>query len=106
MLQTHEETALKNQPATMQEVITVVGTIAPVKMGVTQTHEHLLIDAMGHYGGYEFVIDDEELIVEELQEFTSRGGKTICDVTLDEIGRNPKALVRIAKAAKINVLMG
>ncbi len=88
------------------EIITVLGPIAPEQMGVTQTHEHLVLDAMDHYGGYEFVIDDEELVVEELQEYTRRGGKTICDVTLDEIGRNPPALVRIAKAAKINVVMG
>jgi len=97
---------VKRTTSSASEVITVLGPIPPGKMGITQTHEHLLIDAMGHYGGYEFVIDDEELIVEELEAFTGRGGKTICDVTLDEIGRNPKALVRIAKAAKINVLMG
>ena len=84
----------------------MLGPISPDEMGVTQTHEHLLIDAMDHYKGYEFVIDDEELVVGELKEFTARGGRTICDVTLDEIGRNPKALMRIAKAAKVNVLMG
>jgi len=88
------------------EIITVQGAIAPSEMGITQTHEHLVIDAMDHYGGYEFVIDDEELVVEELKEFTRRGGKTICDVTLDEIGRNPRALARISKAANIHVVMG
>ena len=89
-----------------QEIITVLGPIAPSAMGVTYVHEHLVIDAMDHYGSYGFVIDDEELVIEELKEFTSRGGRTICDVTLDEIGRNPEALVRISKAAGINVLMG
>ena len=58
------------------EVISVLGTIAPEEMGITQTHEHLLLDAYDHYGGYEFVIDDEQTIVEELGEFTSRGSKT------------------------------
>ena len=33
----------------LAEVITVLGPIAPGAMGVTQTHEHLLIDAMDHY---------------------------------------------------------
>ncbi|MBI4025081.1 MAG: phosphotriesterase-related protein [Verrucomicrobia bacterium] len=88
------------------EVITVLGPIAPDQMGIMQTHEHLLVDAMDHYGGYEFVMDDEELAIQELREFTSRGGKTICDATLDEIGRNPQALARIAKAAGIHVVMG
>ncbi len=52
------------------------------------------------------MIDDEELVEEELKQFTRRGGKTICDVTLDEIGRNPQALVRLSRAAGIHVVMG
>jgi len=89
-----------------REVITVRGPIDPSEMGVTQTHEHLLIDAFDHYASYEFVIDDEEMVVQELREFTGRGGKTICDVTTEEIGRNPKALRRISEAAGIHVVMG
>ncbi len=71
-----------------REVITVCGAIAPEQMGIAQTHEHLVLDAMDHYGSYGFVIDDEDLVVEELAAFTSRGGRTICDVTTAEIGRN------------------
>ena len=89
-----------------REVITVLGTIAPEEMGITQTHEHLLIDAMDHYGTYDMVIDDEGLVVEELEAFTRNGGKTICDVTVDEIGRSPAALTRISKAAGVHVVMG
>jgi phosphotriesterase-related protein len=89
-----------------REVITVLGTILPEQMGLTYTHEHLFLDAMDHYPSYEYVIDDEDLIAGEVREFTSRGGRTICDVTLDEIGRNPEALVRLAKRAGINILMG
>jgi phosphotriesterase-related protein len=88
------------------EVITVLGPISPADMGVTYAHEHLLIDAMDHYPSYEYVIDDEDVVLRELKEFTSRGGKTICDVTLGEIGRNPPALARIARRAGINVIMG
>ena len=88
------------------EIISVLGPIAPDDMGITQTHEHLLIDAYEQYGGYEWVIDDERTVVEEVGEFTSRGGRTICDVTTDDIGRNPEGLARIARAAGINVIMG
>jgi len=91
---------------TNQEVITVLGPIDPQDMGITQTHEHLLLDAMDHYGEYGLVIDDEEMVIQEVTEFTKLGGKTICDVTLEEIGRNPQGLARIAVAANINVLMG
>ena len=89
-----------------REVITVRGVIAPAQMGITQTHEHLQLDAMDHYGGYGFVIDDEELVIDELRPFTQAGGQTICDVTVDEIGRNPAALARISAASGVHVVMG
>jgi phosphotriesterase-related protein len=93
-------------PSDRCEIITVVGPITPEEMGVAHTHEHLVLDAFDHYGSYDYVIDDEEMVVRELGEFTRRGGKTICDCTVDEIGRNPQALVRISKAAGIHILMG
>lgn len=91
-----------------REVISVNGVIRPDQMGVTYTHEHLFLDAMDHYPGYGYalVIDDEEVMEKEIKEFTSRGGQTVCDVTLDEIGRDPARLVRFSKRAGIHVLMG
>ncbi|MFH1568653.1 MAG: hypothetical protein ABIL09_11705 [Gemmatimonadota bacterium] len=89
-----------------REVITVRGSIPPEEMGITQTHEHLLLDAMDHYGGYGYVIDDEDLVVEELAAFTRNGGRTICDPTVPEIGRDPAGLARISAAAGVHVIMG
>ena len=88
------------------EVITVRGPIPPEQLGITQPHEHLILDAYDHYHTYDMVIDDESLVIEELSQFTRYGGRTICDVTLDEIGRNPRALARIAEASRVNVVMG
>ena len=91
-----------------REVITVGGVIRPEQMGVTYPHEHLFLDAMDHYAsyGYQLVIDDEDVMTKEIEEFTSRGGRTVCDVTLDEIGRDPARLARFSKRAGIHVLMG
>lgn len=91
-----------------REVITVQGVIRPEEMGVTYPHEHLFLDAMDHYPGfgYQMVIDDEDVMAREIQEFTSRGGRTICDVTLDEIGRDPRRLARFSKRVGIHILMG
>ena len=97
---------MSDTSAPEREVITVLGPIAPEEMGITQTHEHLQLDAMDHFGGYNAVIDDEDLVVDELRAFTRCGGCTICDVTVDEIGRNPAALARISQAADIHVVMG
>ena len=93
-------------PTQQTEVITVLGPIDPSEMGITQTHEHLILDAYDHWGSYGFVIDDEEMVIEELKEYTKNGGKTICDVTLDEIGRNPEALVRVSQGSGVHVVMG
>jgi len=35
-------------PTTGYEVITVLESITPEQMGITQTHEHLFIDAVDH----------------------------------------------------------
>jgi len=88
------------------EILTVLGPVDPSTLGITQTHEHLILDAYDHYKSYDLVIDDEELVIGELREFTRNGGRTLVDVTLDEIGRNPSALARIARASGVNVIMG
>ena len=92
----------------LREVISVRGIISPNEMGITYPHEHLFLDAMDHYSsyGYQLVIDDEDVMRREIQEFTSRGGRTICDVTLDEIGRDPQRLARFSERTGINILMG
>lgn len=91
-----------------REVITVNGAIRPDEMGVTYPHEHLFLDAMDHYAGYgyQMVIDDEDVMAREIDEYKRRGGRTVCDVTLDEIGRDPQRLSRFSKRAGIHVLMG
>jgi phosphotriesterase-related protein len=95
-----------DQDSDQWEVITVLGPIAPGDMGITYTHEHLFIDAMDHYPSYEFVIDDADVVATELEEFTRRGGRTICDVTPDEIGRNPEALARLSRRTGVQIVMG
>lgn len=91
---------------TQAEIITVLGPIPPGDLGITQTHEHVILDAYDHYKSYDLVIDDEELVAQELGEFSRLGGRTIVDVTLDEIGRNPRALVRISRASGVQIVMG
>jgi predicted metal-dependent phosphotriesterase family hydrolase len=97
-----------NDDSGLREVISVRGIISPSEMGITYPHEHLFLDAMDHYSsyGYQLVIDDEDVMAREIQEFTSRGGRTICDVTLDEIGRDPQRLARFSERTGINILMG
>ena len=115
---------------------TVLGPVRPEELGPTTTHEHLLIDftimfepppgegegsrayqtlRMENLGwvGYDpfrnrdnLEVLDEDVAVSEALLFKAQGGRTIVDATTIGIGRNPRALVRIARATGLNVIMG
>jgi len=118
------------------EVQTVLGLVEPENLGVTLTHEHLLIDmsvtftepalasekhlayqpiTMQNLGwlrmNYINNLDncrllDEGAAVEEVFLFKQNGGCTITEVTPKDMGRNPLGLLRIARATGVNIIMG
>lgn len=118
------------------QVMTVTGPIPVDSLGVTLMHEHLLNDCtcwwnkpkeperqflaegpvrggiLGELRMDPFVnldncaLDDEAATIEELAPFVAGAGKTVVDPTCRGIGRNPYALVRVSRAAGVNVVMG
>ncbi len=52
------------------------------------------------------VLDDQELIAEELSAFARAGGRTVVDLTLAEIGRDPAMLRVLATRSGLHVVMG
>ena len=118
------------------KVQTVQGPIDPCDVGVTITHEHLIIDFVcvfqeqsgasnqlkrdepvslenlwwvRHF--WTSSIDnlqmfDADIAAEEAGEFYKAGGSTIVDVTSIGIGRDPQALLRISRSSGLNVVMG
>jgi phosphotriesterase-related protein len=124
---------------TAGRVRTVLGDIEPSALGVTLTHEHLLItfnrwrrergepeaapadpraalpltlETVGwarrywdrHPAGRG--LDEEDVAVDELRRFRAAGGGTVVDATNPDLGRDPEALVRIARATGVHILMG
>lgn len=117
-------------------VMTVLGPVPLDRLGVTLMHEHILNDCScwwrGHEPGftspirdvpitpdilsrlrndpfanrYNCALDDEALAVRELMLFAAEGGATVVDPTCRGIGRNPRALVRIARETGLNIVMG
>jgi predicted metal-dependent phosphotriesterase family hydrolase len=88
-------------------IMTVLGPIDDDQLGITQPHEHLLINlyrtvAFPNYAAFE----DEALAVEELRSFTDAGGRSIVETTTIGIGRDPDGLRRIAAASGVNIVMG
>jgi phosphotriesterase-related protein len=120
----------------MTSVSTVLGPIAPEQLGLTLMHEHLLLDAtpwfrepeaaslrtvahqpvsievLGLLRNDPFMsrdncrLFDEATAIEEVRRFRLAGGDTVVDPTCRGIGRDPRALQRIARATGLQVVMG
>ena len=118
------------------KVLTVLGPVEPGSVGVTLTHEHLLIDfsvvfrepteaslrglmdqpvsmenlwfVSYYWNGNKdnLLITDVETTIAEAREFALAGGSTIVDVTSIGLGRDPEALARISRATGLNIVMG
>ncbi len=88
------------------EIITVNGLIPPEALGITQTHEHLWLNAYDHYKSYGIVFEDLDTMVAEVGEYSRQGGRSIVEVTTEEIGRDPAMLREISRRTGVNVIMG
>ncbi len=88
-------------------IMTVLGPIEDDQLGVTQPHEHVLINlyktvTVWNYAAFE----DEALAIRELGAFAAAGGRSIVEVTTIGIGRQPEGLRRISQATGLNIVMG
>ena len=114
---------------------TVTGTINPEELGLTLTHEHLLIDisvldeppieasarsfyykpvsqeTLGYIRHHAFPNRDNsqlldlETAMEEAALYKQFGGNSLVDATSIGIARDPKGLVRISRSTDVNVIM-
>jgi phosphotriesterase-related protein len=115
---------------------TVLGLITPNELGITQTHEHLLVDTRAiriepteatarrifhaamspeisayvrHYGMDNLdsaLLDDIEEVIEEVSLYKQYGGQSIVEVTSGGIGRDPVGLARISRTTGLNIIAG
>src|SRR4030095_3157291 len=118
------------------QIQTVLGAVAPDAIGITLPHEHLLIDfkvmfaepaaaadkararepvSLANLGWVRqhfnanldnLRLQDEQVAQDEILLFKEAGGRTVVDPTPTTIGRDPRALARIARATGLNVVMG
>jgi phosphotriesterase-related protein len=118
------------------QIQTVLGAVAPGAIGITLPHEHLLIDfevmfaeppapgdkararepvSLANLGWvrqhFNANLDnlrllDEQVARDEILLFKHAGGQTVVDPTPETLGRDPRALARIAQATGLNIVMG
>jgi len=116
-----------------KKILTVCGFFSPENIGFTLPHEHLLVDVRNwlseipveeiikgpitlenrgdiiyksfYYEDNLFHNNIDETINEVLK-FKEKGGKTIVDLTVGSMGRDPLGLLEISKKVGINVVIG
>jgi phosphotriesterase-related protein len=118
------------------KVQTVLGPIDPQDLGITMTHEHLVIDfrcvysepveaskkglayapvTLENLGWIRYnwnsnldnlTLLDEDTAVAETERYVRAGGSAIVDATSIGIGRDPLALARISRATGLHIVMG
>ncbi len=118
------------------DIMSVCGKISRKDLGVVTTHEHVLLDLTAFYQALpvegiddpasqkvemwnlgilsrdcyalkdNLLLDNEALAIKELSYFKKAGGNTVVDASLPGIGRDPKALKRIAEQTGLNIIMG
>jgi len=87
------------------QVMSVTGPVEASDLGIVLPHEHVFADLVREYRGTG-LLNDEHLARQELESLREAGGQTLVDLTLDEIGRDPAGLRRVAEATGITIIMG
>ena len=92
----------------MTHVQTVLGPIDPADLGVTLPHEHTQIALWQIPDRWDYwqLTRDRVTILQELAAFREAGGRSLVDLTLPGVGRDPAWLVDLAQASGLHLMMG
>lgn len=90
----------------MPFVRTVLGDIAPAEMGLTYSHEHIIIEeGFVTMGNKDFILNDVVKASEELKNFYAAGGRTVVDTMPAACGRNVLKLAAVSKNTGVNIIV-
>jgi phosphotriesterase-related protein len=93
------------QSTTIPFVRTVLGDIAPAEMGLTYSHEHIVIDeSFPALQDPLFLLNDVDKISKELTGFYNAGGRTMVDTMPADCGRNVLRLAEISRRTGVNII--
>jgi len=89
----------------MPIVRTVLGDIAPGKMGLTYSHEHIVIEeGFATLSNPDFILNDVALISAELKELYQNGGRTAVDTMPAASGRNVLKLAEVSRNSNVHII--
>jgi len=89
----------------MSFVRTVLGDISPTEMGLTYSHEHIIIEeSFPTVSNPLFVLNDVDKVSDELTRFYNAGGRTVVDTMPSNCGRNVMKLAEVSRRSKVNII--
>ena len=89
----------------MSFVRTVLGDIRPQEMGLTYSHEHIVIEeSFPTLANPAFILNDTLRIGAELKELYQSGGRTMVDTMPAACGRNILKLAEVSQSSGINII--
>jgi len=89
----------------MPFVRTVLGDITPGDMGLTYSHEHIVIDeSFPTIANRDFILNDTGKISKELNEFYALGGRTVVDTMPANSGRNVLKLAEVSRMSHVHII--
>lgn len=93
------------QPLSPSFVRTVLGDIVPEEMGLTYSHEHIIIDeSFPTLGNPLFLLNEVDKVSEELTNFRKAGGKTMVDTMPADCGRNVLKLAEVSRRSNVHII--
>ena len=89
----------------MSFVRTILGDILPKQMGLTYSHEHVVIEeSFPTLANKDFILNDTNKITEELTAFYNMGGRTLVDTMPANCGRNVLKLAEVSKQSGVHII--
>lgn len=90
---------------TMPFVRTVLGDIASHEMGLTFSHEHIIIEeSFPTLANKDFVLNDVDKVSSELKNLYAAGGRTVVDTMPANCGRNVLKLAEVSKRSAVHII--
>ncbi len=91
----------------MPMIHTVTGPVAPAELGYTLIHEHVLCDFIGaaETGPHRWSGDEAAAAMQpHLEALAARGVRTLVDCSPAYLGRDPRLLARLSRAAGVQIV--
>ena len=88
----------------MPSIMTVLGPIDPIELGVTASHEHIIATSTSNRKDMDTCLDEFDTALIELMAFERAGGDAIIEVTTIDMGRDVSRLARLSAASGVKII--